>query len=121
LSYLDFNIVSDFDIRISSLGLIISTNSYVRIYKLFMQNKANFRNDKMNITLDEASVYMILSRSPGQKNKPNSNPIKPKTNPIKANSNPKQTQSNPICRKAKNEEIITDGTFSANIKHHAGL
>jgi len=42
LSHLDFNIVSNFDIRTSSLGLIISTNSYVRIYKLFMQSKANF-------------------------------------------------------------------------------
>ena len=29
-------------IRISSLGYITSTNSYVRIYKLFMQNKPNF-------------------------------------------------------------------------------
>jgi hypothetical protein len=65
-----------------------------------MQNKPNFGNDKMNITLDITSNYMILSSSPGPKNKPNSNPIKPKTNPIKAKTNPIQTQfkpnSNPI-------------------------
>jgi hypothetical protein len=57
-----------------------------------MQNKANLRNDKMNITIDITTNYEYFYRSPGPKNKPNSNPIKPKTNPIKANSNPIQTQ-----------------------------
>ena len=61
-----------------------------------MQNKPNFRNDKMNITLDMTSIYDILSRSPGQKtkpiqtqfkankakNKPNLSQYKPNTNPI---------------------------------------
>ncbi|MBC8471738.1 MAG: hypothetical protein H8D56_19935 [Planctomycetes bacterium] len=61
-----------------------------------MQNKPNFRNDKMNTTLDRTGIYMILSADSGQKtkpiqtqfkanlsqNKPNSKPIKPKTNPI---------------------------------------
>ena len=72
------------------------TNSYVRIYKPFMQNKPNFRNDKMNITIDMTSIYKIFCCSPGAKNKPNSKPIKPKTNPIKAKTNPIQTQSKPI-------------------------
>jgi hypothetical protein len=64
-----------------------------------MQNKANFRNDKMNINLDMTSNYMILSSSPGPKNKPNSKPIKPKnkpnSKPIKPKTNPIQTQLKP--------------------------
>ncbi len=47
-----------------------------------MQNKPNFRNDKMNINLDITSKYEILSHWLRPKNKPNSNPLKPKTNPI---------------------------------------
>jgi len=66
----------------NTLHEINSTNSYVRIYKLFMQNKANFRNDKMNISIDMKSIYMILYRFAGWKNKANSNPIKANTNPI---------------------------------------
>jgi hypothetical protein len=63
-----------------------------------MQNKPNFGNDKMNITIDMTSVYKILPRLPGPKNKPNSNPIKPISKPIKAKTNPIQTQSKPIIR-----------------------
>jgi hypothetical protein len=83
----------------------ISTNSYVRIYKLFMQNKPNLRNDKMNINIDMASNYGNLYRCLRPKNKANSNPIKPKTNPIKANSNPIQTQ---LCHylSAKSETFV---------------
>jgi hypothetical protein len=50
-----------------------------------MQNKPNFGNDKMNITIDMTNNYENLSRCLRPKNKPNSKPIKPKTNPIKAN------------------------------------
>jgi hypothetical protein len=50
-----------------------------------MQNKANFGNDKMNITIDITSKYEILPRSKGQK-----------TNPIQTQFNPKQTQLKPI-------------------------
>ena len=63
------------------LYAINSTNSYVRIYKLFMQNKANFRNDKMNITFDMTSNYKILSCQRGQK-----------TNPIQTQFKPNQSQ-----------------------------
>jgi len=59
---------------------------------LFMQNKPNFGNSKMNINTAVTMKYVILSHWFRRKNKPNSNPIKPKTNPIKANSKPKQTQ-----------------------------
>ena len=73
------------DIRISSLGYINSTNSYVRIYKPFMQNKANFRNAKMNITIVLISNYEILSRSPGKKTKPIQSQFKPNLSQNKAN------------------------------------
>jgi len=43
LSHLDFDIVSDFDIRISSLWRTFSTLvEKVRQIRLFMQNKPNF-------------------------------------------------------------------------------
>jgi len=64
-----------------------------------MQNKPNFRNEKMNINLDMASNYKEFAPLAGPKNKPNSKPIKPKTNPI-------QTQLKPIYRKAKNEHLL---------------
>jgi len=60
-----------------------------------MQNKPNFRNDKMNINIDKISNYGNLAPLAGSKNKANSNPIQTQFKPIKAN--PK-----PICRKGKN-------------------
>jgi hypothetical protein len=68
------------------------TKDYVRIYKLFMQNKPNFRNNKMNINTFATMRYGKLDTLDGRKNKPNSNPIKPKTKPIQTQFNPKQTQ-----------------------------
>jgi len=59
-----------------------STKEYVRIYKLFMQNKPNFRNDKMNISTFIAMRYVNLDTGSGQK-----------TNPIQTQFNPIQTQS----------------------------
>ena len=59
-----------------------------------MQNKPNFRNEKMNINIDMTSNYKILPLWREPKNKANSNPIK-------ANSKPIQTQFKP--NKAKNK------------------
>ena len=64
----------------------ISTKDYVRIYKLFMQNKANFRNDKMNINALITIRYGKLGTLDGRKNKAKTNPIKANTKPIKANA-----------------------------------
>jgi hypothetical protein len=82
LSHLDFDIVSDFDIRISSLCYINSTNSYVRIYQQIMQNKPNSPNVQMNVTNLITMNYTIFVSLMKVKNKPNSNPIKAKTKPI---------------------------------------
>jgi len=56
-----------------------------------MQNKANFGNDKMNITLDMTSIYEILSAGSGQKTNPIQSQFKPKQTQFK----PKQTQFKP--------------------------
>jgi hypothetical protein len=63
----------------------ISTNSYVRIYKQIMQNKPNFRNDKMNICPYLTMIYVKFRHLTGWKNKANSNPIKPKQTQFKPN------------------------------------
>ena len=108
MSHLDLDIVSDFDIRISSLCYINSTNSYVRIYKQIMQNKPNFRNDKMNTTLDMTSNYKILSLRRGQKTKPIQSQFKPNLTQNKPNLSQFQSQTNPICRKGNNEHFCAD-------------
>ncbi|MBC8472312.1 MAG: hypothetical protein H8D56_22860 [Planctomycetes bacterium] len=54
-----------------------------------MQNKPNFRNDKMNINIDTTSNYKEFDPLGVSKNKANSNPIQ-------TQFNPKQTQFNPI-------------------------
>ena len=73
---LDFDIVSDFDIRISSLCYINSTKDYVRNYKRFMQNKPNFQKAKMNVNSLITTDYENKWQRKVRKNKPNSNPIK---------------------------------------------
>jgi len=108
LSHLDFDIpnmeytldVSSYaflsgDIRISSLCYINSTNSYVRIYKQIMQNKPNFENDKMNITIDTIGIYNILSRWRGQKTKPIQSQFKPNITQNKPNLSQFQCQTKP--------------------------
>ncbi|MBL7145038.1 MAG: hypothetical protein ISS76_12460 [Phycisphaerae bacterium] len=97
---LDFDIVSDFDIRMSSLCYINSTNSYVRIYKQIMQNKPNYKRSQMNLSSFVTSKYEIFSAGSGQKTKPiqsqfkaNLSQNKPNSNPIKANTNPIASRS----------------------------
>ncbi len=77
MSHLDFDIVSDFDIRISSLCYINSTNSYVRIYKQIMQNKAKVKSAKINVNSFLTSKYVYVGHLVIQTSKP-----------IKANSKP---------------------------------
>jgi len=63
---------------------------------LFMQNKPNFRNAKMNITLDMTSKYEILYRSSGVKTKPKQTQLKPIQTQFKANKAKNKPNSNPI-------------------------
>ena len=53
------------------LYAINSTNSYVRIYKLFMQNKANFRKSQMNVISILTTDYENISDWTLGENKPN--------------------------------------------------
>ena len=92
-----------------------------------MQNKPNFQNAQMNVSIFSQMAYEYKSNWTLGENKPNSKPIKPKTNPIskrpkidvniyytklynnetafrrrknKPNSNPIQTQSKPVLSAA---------------------
>jgi hypothetical protein len=80
----------------------------------FMQNKANFRNDKMSITIDMTSIYKILYPSPGPKNKPNSNPIqtqfKPKQSQFKPISKPNKPNQSQFQRKGACTDSESIGT-----------
>ena len=78
-----------------------STKVYVRNYKLFMQNKANFRKVKLNVTDLLTVDYENKTLGKRGKTKPiqsQSKPIKANSNPIKAKTNPIQTQTNPISK-----------------------
>jgi len=74
-----------------------------------MQNKANFRNDKMNITLDMTSKYEILEAWRGQKTKPIQTQLKPKQTQFKANKAKNKPNSNPNKANLKqvNEKTAT--------------
>ena len=61
--------------------------TYFQIHSI-LTNKANFRNDKMNITSFTTSIYKIFLRWRGQKTKPKQTQLKP----IQTQFNPKQTQ-----------------------------
>ena len=54
---------------------IQSTKEYVRNYKLFMQNKPNFRKSQMNVNIYATKDYGNISDWTLGQSKPNSNPI----------------------------------------------
>ena len=57
-----------------------------------LTNKANFGNDKMNITIDMTSDYMILSTGSGQK----TNPIQTQFKPIQSQFKPNRLPGKPL-------------------------
>jgi len=69
------------EICVLSFQPLTSTKDYVRNYKLFLQNKANFRKVKLNANDYIAVDYAKMDTWWSGKNEP-------KTNPNKANSNP---------------------------------
>ncbi len=97
LGHFDFEIVSDFDIRISDFNHS----------GCFMRNKPNLPNAQIKVT----SFYTVDYEKTGLSDKGKTNPIqtqyKPNTKPIqsqyKANTKPIQSQYKPNLRKAKNE------------------
>jgi hypothetical protein len=79
---------------VSSIA-IRSTKDYVRKNKLFLQNKANFKKVKLNVTKVLTKDYVQMDTWSIRKTKP-IKANKSQLNPIKANSNPIRTQTNPI-------------------------
>jgi len=61
---------------------IRSTNSYVRNYKPFLTNKANFRKSQMNVSDLLIREYEQMDTWSSGKNKAKTNPIQTQTNPI---------------------------------------
>ena len=103
LGHLDFDIVSNFDIRISyfsyrdtlhasrDTNLFFTTVVSALQIRLFMQNKANFRKSQMNVTKVLTMDYD--KRTLGEHGK--TKPIKANQSQFKANIMPKQTQYEP--------------------------
>ncbi len=95
------------DIRISSLCYINSTNSYVRIYKQIMQNKAKVKYAKINVNTMITMRYEKIDNWLFRQTKPKQTQLKPiqtQSKPIQSQLRPKQsqfkpnqTQSKPIC------------------------
>ena len=77
------------------LHAVRSTNSYVRNYKPFLTNKANFPKSQMNVNKALTMDYEIWTLGERGKNKPNqsqSKPIQSQLKPIKCQNKPKQSQ-----------------------------
>jgi hypothetical protein len=64
-----------------------------------MQNKPNFLNTQINVSVVITKYYENIPLSRGAENKPNSNPIKPNSNPIKPNLPDAQMSVNSILTK----------------------
>ncbi len=67
----------------------------------FMQNKPNFRKDKMNVRYVLTNHYENKRLVRRSENKPNSNPIKPNSNP-KTNIHPKNKPNQTQLQRQKN-------------------
>ena len=104
LGHLDFDIVSNFALRISDLWFrewqplsvnfprpSTSVESPLQIH-LFLQNKPNFQNAQINVTSINTMNYELRTMNYFTQNKPNSNPIKPN---FKANQTQFQTTPAP--------------------------
>jgi len=112
LGHLDFDIVSNFVLRISYFSYrdtnfpSTSVEDSLQISP-FMQNKANFPKSQMNVTNLLTTNYEQLTMNYVQKNKAN-------TKPNKANTKPIQTQSNPISPAHKTTYDIRHTQYEIN-------
>ena len=89
----------------------ISTKDYVRIYKLFMQNKPNFRNSKMNLNTFVTMRYVNLETGSGEKTNPIQSQNKPNLSQFKPNLTQNKANSNPIPERAKMNPFAWIGTL----------
>jgi len=86
-----------------------------------MQNKPNFGNDKMNLSVFIAMNYVNLytwllgKTKPIQSQfKPNQSQFKPISGPNKAKTNPKQTQSRNSSRAPMSARVFNSGKSRDN-------
>ena len=89
LGHLDFDIVSNFELRISYFASLVALHLSRTLYKsaLFMQNKPNFRKSQMNVSILLQTAYENKRNWTIGQSKPNSNPIKPNLRKAKMNVN----------------------------------
>jgi len=110
LGNLDFEIVSDFDIRISdfaSLGPSTTVENPLQISS-FMQNKANLLDAQMNVTKVLTNEYENIANCKLGENKPN-------TKPNKANLPDDQMNVNNVNKVlTKDYENISNCTLAEN-------
>jgi len=90
LGHLDFDIVSNFVLRISYFSYRDTNFPFTTVEKplqisSFMQNKPNFPDAQMNVSRVSAKDYEEWTLGKRGKNKPN-------TNPIQTQYKPKQSQ-----------------------------
>ncbi len=80
----------------------------------FMQNKANFPDDQMNVNKVLTMDYENKSNCKLCENKANTNPIQTQSKPIKANIKPKQTQYK--ANQSRSEAEIPTGELLGILK-----
>jgi len=117
LGHLDFDIVSNFVLRISYFSYRDTNFSSTFVVSalqiaLFMQNKPNFQKAQMNVSRVSTVDYERKDTWWSGKNKPNSNPIQTQSNPIKANKMPKQTQYKPKQTQFQRQKILPRFTIN---------
>ncbi len=98
MGHLDFDIVSDFDIRISDFASFDPLHLSRTLYKsaLFMQNKPNFdKGQNKPNPLYKKDLRKFYTPSDNEKQTQN----KPKTNPIKADFRKAQMNVNSLITK----------------------
>jgi hypothetical protein len=81
---------------------------------LFMQNKANFRNDKIDISSFVTSKYEIFDDWRGQKTNPIQTQFKANLTQNKPNLTQFQSQTNPILSEAKVLSVVEGSRKTKN-------
>jgi hypothetical protein len=109
LCHLDFDIVSDFDIRISSLCEISSTTvENVRQISTFYakQTQSQVHQNQPKLLYDK--YIRKCGQLVIQTNKAKTNPIKANSNPIQSQLKPKQTQFKPNLSQNQSKKDFRD-------------
>ncbi len=116
LDHLDFEIVSDFDIRIShfaGIGPSTSVEDSLQI-RLFLQNKPKVKYAQINVSPFMISKYYIMDIWLSGKNKPKTNPKQSQTNPnsempkMSLNTYPTRVYSNKSALRLKQNKPKTN-------------